>query len=90
MVIQTFNLIVMVPHLSLCIASQHGHTDVVSLLLKANADTSLGNKGTPLAVAAAKDHTQIVQLLLDNGADPNILKFSAITALICMPVVLVA
>ena len=50
----------------LYIASQEGHMDAVTLLLKANADPNIqDDKGaTPLYLASQNGHTETVALLL--------------------------
>jgi ankyrin repeat protein len=50
-----------------------GHTEIVTMLLKAGADPDKqANDGwTPLHVACWKGHTEIVTMLLKAGADPN-------------------
>ena len=64
-------------------ASIQGHADIVSLLLKANADPNLQSKSgsTPLMPASARGCSQIVQLLLTSGADPNLQATYSLTAL---------
>ena len=56
----------------LMLASYHGRTEVVKLLLKARATVDLRNdKGqTPLGGVAFKGYVEIATLLLDAGADP--------------------
>jgi len=57
----------------LMLASYHGRTEVVKLLLDAGASTDLRNdKGqTPLGGVAFKGHVEIARLLLAAGADPK-------------------
>ena len=52
----------------LYIACQHGHFEVVSVLLNNNVDyiNSFVNNHSPLYVALSKEHYDIVQLLLTN------------------------
>jgi len=56
----------------LMLASYHGRTDAVRLLLKAGATVDLRNdKGqTPLGGVAFKGHAEVARLLLEAGADP--------------------
>ena len=56
----------------LMLASYHGKTEVVKLLLKSGATVDLRNdKGqTPLGGVAFKGYVEIATLLLDAGADP--------------------
>ena len=56
----------------LMLASYHGRTEVVKLLLQARATVDLRNdKGqTPLGGVAFKGYVEIATLLLDAGADP--------------------
>ena len=58
----------------LFVASEEGHTEVVSLLLKANADPNIQTEkgASPLFIASQEGHTEIVSLLLKANADPNI------------------
>ena len=57
----------------LFVASQDGQTDIVSLLLNANANpNSQRDDGTsPLYIAGQQGHTDIVSLLLKANANPN-------------------
>ena len=58
---------------ALVLACSSGHTDVVSVLLKAkgiNVNAKLKNGRTALHVASYSGHTTIVSMLLDEGADP--------------------
>ena len=59
---------------ALMFASFNGHTEIVQLLLNANAipDLQTENGVTALHLAAGKGYPDIVQLLLEYGADPNI------------------
>ena len=58
-------------------AAQNGHSDIVSILLQANANPNLqtDNGSTSLMIACYNCYPKIVQLLLTSGAYPN-LKFS--------------
>jgi len=51
-------------------ASEHGHTDVIQLLIDHGADIDAKNKWgtTPLHLASSHGHTEIVKLLKANGA----------------------
>jgi ankyrin repeat protein len=66
----------------LSLAVNHGHTEIVRLLLDLGADVDerimleeleepTPSWGTPLWYAALAGHLEIVELLLDRGADPN-------------------
>jgi ankyrin repeat protein len=61
-------------HAALALAAQHGHTDVVRLLLDAGEDPSRYNPdgfhshSTPLHQAVWSDHLDVVQLLVERGA----------------------
>ncbi|KAG0638047.1 ankyrin repeat-containing domain protein [Tuber brumale] len=58
---------------SLCWASQHGHTSLVSLLLRMGADITLPSgrfDGTPLQWATFFSQEAIVHLLLTHNANP--------------------
>jgi ankyrin repeat protein len=63
---------------ALALASQHGHDEVVRLLLDAGEDPNRYNPegfhahSTPLHQAIASDRAQVVQLLLDRGARMDI------------------
>src|SRR5262249_26007039 len=55
-------------------AAQHGHAEVVGLLLKHGADPNAREPGDhtyPLHWAAAHGHTEIVRALLDKGSDAH-------------------
>ena len=54
-------------------ANQEGHTDIVSLLLKANANPDLHSDDgvTPLYMASQEGHADIVDLLLEANANVN-------------------
>ncbi len=61
-------------HLALALAAQHGHTEVVRLLLEAGEDPSRFNPeghhshSTPLHQAALAGHAAVVRLLVERGA----------------------
>ena len=53
------------------IASRYGHTQIVELLLKGNADVNIQEeqKWTALILACHYNHTKVVELLLKENAD---------------------
>ena len=55
---------------SLHFAAANGHTEIVKLLIAANAEVNAVNnlQKTPLHLAARSGHTEIVKLLIENGA----------------------
>src|SRR5204863_9160034 len=61
-------------HVALALASQHGHSDVVGVLLDAGEDPNRYNPdgfhshSTPLHQAVCVDHADTVKLLVDRGA----------------------
>jgi ankyrin repeat protein len=61
-------------HIALALAAQHGHTDVVHLLLDAGEDPDRYNPdgyhshSTPLHQAVASNHADVVRLLVERGA----------------------
>jgi ankyrin repeat protein len=61
-------------HVALALAAQHGHVDVVRLLLDAGEDPSRYNPdgyhshSTPLHQAVWSDHADVVRLLAERGA----------------------
>lgn len=61
-------------HIALALAAQHGHADVVSLLLDAGEDPNRYNPdgyhphATPLHQAVWSGHTGVVRLLVERGA----------------------
>ncbi len=61
-------------HVALALAAQHGHSDVVRLLLDAGEDPSRYNPdgyhshATPLHHAALSNHADVVRLLVERGA----------------------
>ena len=58
----------------LLIAAEHGHKEIVELLLKrdAEADARDSGGGTALMVAAAKGHERVAEMLLRHGAGINL------------------
>jgi hypothetical protein len=54
-------------------AAEQGHTDIVKLLLRYDADTSIAapDGATPLMAAIRAQRTKSVIALLDNGANPD-------------------
>ena len=61
-------------HIALALAAQHGHTEVVRMLLDAGEDPSRYNPdgyhshATPLHHAALSNHAEVVRLLVERGA----------------------
>jgi ankyrin repeat protein len=61
-------------HIALALAAQHGHADVVRLLLDASEDPNRYNPdgyhahATPLHHAALANHARVVRLLVERGA----------------------
>jgi ankyrin repeat protein len=61
-------------HIALALAAQHGHTEVVRLLLDAGEEPSRYNPegfhshSTPLHQAVGSDHLEVVKLLVERGA----------------------
>lgn len=57
------------------LASQHGQSDCVRLLIEKGADVNLKDREnwTPLHLASACGHLDCIQLLLDNGADKTLI-----------------
>lgn len=61
-------------HIALALAAQHGHTEVVRLLLDAGEEPSRYNPegfhphSTPLHQAVWSDHLEVVELLVERGA----------------------
>ncbi|HLV97690.1 MAG TPA: ankyrin repeat domain-containing protein [Ktedonobacterales bacterium] len=64
-------------HRALALASQHGHAEIVRLLLDAGEDPNRYNPvefhahSTPLHQAAAWGHDEVVRLLVEHGARPD-------------------
>ncbi len=62
---------------ALALASQHGHADIVRLLLDGGCDPNRYNpvgfhaQSTPLHQAAAGGHDEVVRLLVEHGARPD-------------------
>ena len=58
----------------LYIASQNGHSEIVSILLRANADPSIAKKHgwTPLMIASQNGHKETIDLLIDAKSDVNV------------------
>jgi ankyrin repeat protein len=56
---------------ALMLASLHGHTEVVEILLakRAQVDTQSSNKNTALILASIRGHVAIVELLVQAGCD---------------------
>jgi ankyrin repeat protein len=65
-------------HVALALASQHGHADVVGVLLDAGEDPNRYNPdgfhshSTPLHQAVASDRPAVVRVLLERGARTSI------------------
>ena len=60
--------------ISLLMAAQEGHTEIVSALLDKGAEPNEVNESSgtfPLLMDAQNGHTEIVSALLDKGAEPN-------------------
>lgn len=61
-------------HIALALAAQHGHTDIVRLLLDAGEDPNRYNPhgfhshSTPLHQAVASNHADVVRLFVERGA----------------------
>jgi len=58
---------------ALIAASQNGHTEIVTELLKRDANPNQAGKGggTALILASQNGHTEVVTKLLEKSADPN-------------------
>jgi ankyrin repeat protein len=56
------------------LASNHGHVDVVKLLLEKGADMTVRNREgwTPLHSASNSGHIDVVKLLLEKDADVTV------------------
>lgn len=65
-------------HRALALAAQHGHAEIVRLLLNGGCDPNRYNPvgfhahSTPLHQAAARGHVEIVRLLVEHGARADI------------------
>jgi ankyrin repeat protein len=65
-------------HIAIALAAQHGHTEIVRLLLDAGEDPNRYNPdgwhshSTPLHQAIASDHGDVVRLLVERGARTDI------------------
>ena len=65
-------------HVAIALAAQHGHADIVRLLLDAGEDPNRYNPdgwhshSTPLHQAIASDHGDVVKLLVERGARTDI------------------
>ncbi|CAK9064067.1 unnamed protein product [Durusdinium trenchii] len=69
---------------ALTAAAEHGHLEVVCLLLEAGADKNAAGEffgGTALRAAATRGHLEVVRLLLRAGADKNAATTDGETAL---------
>lgn len=56
------------------LAAYHGHTALVSMLLRHGADPNrLNDRGqSPLAGVVFKNEAEVIKILLEGGADPEI------------------
>jgi ankyrin repeat protein len=54
-------------------ASEHGYPEIVSMLIRKNANVNAKNNEnyTPLIYASIYNHIEVVRILLEAGADPN-------------------
>jgi ankyrin repeat protein len=65
-------------HVAIALASQHGHSEIVKMLLDAGEDPNRYNPegwhshSTPLHQAIASDHPEVVRLLVERGARTDI------------------
>lgn len=69
-------------HPQIMLASYHGHTHLVQLLLQHNADPNrLNDRGqSPLAGVVFKNERECIEALLAGGADPEMGEPSALDA----------
>jgi len=72
-------------HTALHFASENGHTQMITLLLKhgANIDALNKNKESPLMAAARKGRLESISLLIQAGADITLWSYGEFTALVC-------
>lgn len=70
-------------HTALMEAVEHGHSDIVQMLLAAGATLNNTNNfgNTALIIATVQNHVPIVKLLLEHHANPNIINNDGNTAL---------
>ncbi|KAJ6474843.1 ankyrin repeat-containing domain protein [Mycena sanguinolenta] len=64
----------------LVLASLHGRTDIIRLLLNNEADVNLHGRiyGSPLRIAMFNNHIKALQLLLEHGAADNVEKWGRV------------
>ncbi len=71
---QTINSTNMYGYGPMQLAAQHGHADVLALLIEHGGDVNLrkpSSWNTPLIMAASRGRVDCCRLLLDKGANPN-------------------
>lgn len=56
----------------LALAAEAGYTEIVRILLSAEADPNLGGATTPLEAAVVEGHIETVSALLESGAEVNL------------------